>query len=88
MKKVEIKNYHDPETQKEIRAIFIDDNVFDWNIGPAEIEKARQACRNEESRRAIHANIQDHFLRCFAVFMGKKYALREVNESIEKGYIE
>lgn len=88
MKKVEIRTYHDPDTDKDIKALFFDDKVFDWNIDAAEIEKARQSCRNEESRRAIHANIQDHLLRCFAIFMGKKYTLKEINEAIEKGYIE
>ncbi len=87
MKKVEIKDYHDPETGKDIKALFIDDNIFDWNINPAEIEKACQACKDETARRAIHANIQDHFLRCFATFIGKEYTLKEVNAAIERGFI-
>lgn len=88
MKKIEIKDFHDLETGKHLRVLFVDDNVFDWNIDLAEIEKARQACKDMAARRAIHANIQDHFLRCFEVFMGKQYTLREINEAIERGSID
>ncbi len=85
MKKIEILNYFDEG--KEIKALFVDGEVFDWNINIFEIEKANQACKDAESRRAIHANVQNHFLMCFETFMGKKYELKEIVEAIEKGEI-
>lgn len=88
MKKIEIKDYYDTETKQSLKALFVDDKLFDWNIDTFEIERARQAFKDETARKAIHANIQDHFLRCFSLFLGKEIRLREVIEAIEKGVID
>ncbi len=87
MKKIEIKDYYDLETQSMLRVLYVGDQLFDWNIEGTEIEKAKRFCKSEESRRAIHANIQTHFLHCFSSFMGREVTLEELNIAIEKGVI-
>ncbi len=81
MPKIEIQNYDNG------KALFIDGEVFDWNIDILEIEKAHQTCKDPAFRRALHAKIQNHFLMCFETFIGKRYSLNEIVEAIEKGEI-
>ncbi len=87
MKKIEIKDYYDLETKQMLRVLYVADQLFDWNIDGTEIEKAKRFCKTEESRRAIHANIQNHFLECFSTFMRRPVTLEELNLAIEKGVI-
>lgn len=88
MRKVEIKDYYDLEVKRNLRAIAVDGELFDWNIDALEIEKAHSACKSLEERKAIHANIQAHFLKCFSYFLGRTVTMKEVNEALEKGEIK
>jgi hypothetical protein len=66
--------------------------LFDWNIEPTEIAKASQSCNTIKARKAIHANIQNHFLICFATFLEWRkdvpLTIKIVNEGIENGVID
>ena len=80
------------DEKRELRTLFVGGELFDWNIDATEIVKASQSCGALKDRRAIPANIQHHFLMCFAAFLewpeGKPLTLKIINEAIEKGIIE
>jgi hypothetical protein len=88
MRKIEIKDYYDLEIKRQIRAIAVDGELFDWNIEALEIEKAHSTCKTLEERQAFHANVQAHFLQCFSYFLGRPVTMKEVNEALLKGEIE
>jgi hypothetical protein len=84
-------------SKKEIKIITIqeknylmaDSEVFDWDIESTELDKMRVQIKNDPYMRdnfigSIFKNLTD----CFSQFIGKNVTLKEINELIEKGFIE
>lgn len=81
--KLEIKE-HDNQ-----RVLFINDEIFDWQIEEDELNDAIKFANNEEEvKKAIKADIQNFFLSCIGEILNKDLNLKELNDAIEKGYIE
>ena len=89
MRKVEIKPWLDAEQNKTVNAIFVDDEVFDWGLVEDGLRRARAYVKkNPLMEKAIYGDIQNHFVSSFSEFLGQPVTLKEINEAIEKGYIE
>ena len=83
MAKLEIKEHADG-----YKAIYVDDVLFDWGLGPEDVERAKKFAKHSEMlKKTIQGDIQKHFLDSFAEFLGKAVSLRELNEAIESGTI-
>lgn len=86
--KFEVKEHHDEETDRTYNAIFIDDDLFDWAMEPGELERAAQFCKNNPlMAKAVHGDIKTYFLKSLSTAMEREVTLEEVNEAIEKGWI-
>lgn len=89
MKKVEVKSWLDPEKNKTVNAIFVDDEVFDWGLVEDGLRRARQYVKkNPLMEKAVYGDIQNHFVNSFSEFLGRPISLKEINEAIKKGHIE
>lgn len=81
--KVEIKK------QENQNVLFINDEIFDWQIEEEELGDAIKFANNDEKvKKAIKADIQNFFLSCLGEVVDHKITLRELNDAIEKGYLE
>jgi len=81
-KKVKIFNL------ENVNYIVVDNEAFDWSIEPEYVKKIEFQVRNEPMLKDKYiGNIFQHFTRCFSDFLGRKVSLQEINEAIEKGYI-
>ena len=85
---LEVKQYHDTETDDVYDAIFVDGMVFDWGMDKTSLLQAkRHAESNPTLQQSINDNIQIHFVESFSEFLGREVTLREINEAIESGTI-
>lgn len=81
--KLEIKEH---ENQK---VLLINNEIFDWQIEEEELEDAIKFANNDNKvKKAIKADIQNFFLSCLGEILNKKITLKELNDGIEKGFIE
>lgn len=67
----------------------VDGEGFDWGLDTLDLEKLRLACRKDEGvKDSFVGNIKHHFTTCLGEFLGRSITFHEINESLEKGYIE
>jgi hypothetical protein len=89
MRKIEVKLWFDEEQNKSVNAIYVDNEVFDWSLVEDGLRRARQYVKkNPLMEKAVYGDIQNHFVTSFSEFLGHSITLKEINEAIEKGYIE
>jgi len=90
MKKIfEIQEVYDPETDQQYRALSIDREIFDWGFGPDEIKKAMKFCGGDGFLgKTVQGDVCRFFLESLGEVVGRPVTLAEVNEAIEKGYLE
>jgi hypothetical protein len=82
-KRFEVKvnsNYKPPK-----RAIFIDDELFDWEVDPNSLAEARKL--GPKYYIAIQLDIEKHFLDSLSEFLGRKVSKEEVVEAHKTGLI-
>jgi hypothetical protein len=71
-----------------VNYIVVDNEAFDWNIDPENVKKVEFQIKNDPSMKDNYiGSIFHHFTKCFSEFLGKKVSLQDINEAIEKGYI-
>ncbi len=86
--KIEIRDHSDQDLGK-YKAIFADGNLFDWGMPKSDLKQAAKFAGSDPFlKKSIHGDIQRNFLESFSEFLGKEIYIAEVNEAIEKGYIE
>lgn len=89
MKNIEIISGYSEEFEKEINAIAVDGEVFDWGLDPDSwLEAKKVISQHNELMETVTTSILNHFCECFSEFVGKNMSLQEINEAIEKGRIE
>ena len=67
----------------------LDGEAFDWGVDNVDIPKLRLACKKDEGvKDSFVGSIKHHFITCLGEFLGREVTFREINESLEKGYIE
>jgi hypothetical protein len=76
-------------TVQEKNYLVVGNEGFDWDIEPTELDKMRVQIKNDPYMKenfigSIFKNLTD----CFSQFIGKNVTLKEMNELIEKGFIE
>ena len=67
--------------------IFIDGEAFDWELDGDAISEANRHAENPSFMRAIHNDIMNHFLDSLAAVLGFRPSMRQVNESLTRGFI-
>lgn len=85
MKKIkfEIKTINDQ------KAIYIDNELFDWQIDEEELSDAINFANNDqEVKKAIQADIKDFFLQCVKEIINYDINLKQLNEALNSGYLE
>ena len=85
---VEVKEYDSPEYGK-INALYIGGDLFDWGIDMKSMQEAILFARdNETMKKALHGDVQNHFLECLSEGLRHKVTIKDVNKAIELGYID
>lgn len=75
--------------QENQNVLFINDEMFDWQIEEEELDDAIKFANNDEKvKKAIKADIQNFFLSCLSEIINHEITLKELNDAIEKGYLE
>jgi hypothetical protein len=88
-KKIEIRRVHNEECGKEINALFVDDQLFDYLIEEDSLRSAVIYCnQNPHLRKAVHGDIMAHFVNSFNEFVGAEYTLEEIYDGIQAGMID
>ena len=67
--------------------LFINDELFDWELDEDSIQKVNEI-EDEEELIKIHENIKSYFLSCVEEYTQKKITIKELIEGIKNGYIE
>ena len=76
--KIENKNY-----------IIVENEGFDWEIESEQLRKVELSIKNDPlMKENLIGNMFNHFVSCFSDFLGRKVSLEEINDALEKGYIE
>ena len=74
---------------KNKKCLVFGNEAFDYEIDEAELSKAIHVCgKTDESRKALHGEIQAHFIGSLSEFLGWSVTLEELMEGIKNGYIE
>ncbi len=69
--------------------IVVDNEAFDWELEPEQIKNLEFKIKNDPAMKdSFIGNIFNHLTSCFSEFLGKKVSLKEINDAIEKGFIE
>jgi hypothetical protein len=69
--------------------LVVDNEAFDWDIDPDQLKNLEISIKADpEMRESYIANIFEHLVSCFSEFVGKKISLKEINDSLERGYID
>jgi hypothetical protein len=88
MKTIKIIKIYSEEFKKDVNALEVDGELFDWGIEIDSLENAKDAMQNyKEVGAAVVLNIATHFCNCFSDFVGEKMTLEEINKSIQQGFI-
>jgi len=89
MKKIEVISGYSEEFNKDINALTVNGEVFDWGLElDSWLEAKKVISQHAELTETVTTSILNHFCECFSEFVGQNMTLREVNEAIERGYIE
>jgi len=89
MKKIEFISEYSEEFNKNIKALTVDGEIFDWGLELDSWSEAKKVIsQHSELTETVTTSILNHFCECFSEFVGKNMNLEEVNEAIERGYIE
>lgn len=82
-KKFEIKINRSVKPHK--KAIFLDDELFDWEVDQESLEKAWEM--GPEFLKAAQQDIQKHFLESLSDFLGRPVTAMQVAVASQTGWI-
>lgn len=68
-------------------SILIDGERFDWSLDDESIEDANRHANTPEFMRAIHSDIMSHFLESLEAVLGFRPTMKQVNDSLDRGFI-
>lgn len=89
MKKIEFISKYSEEFNKNIKALTVDGEIFDWGLELDSWSEAKKVIsQHSELTETVTTSILNHFCECFSEFVGKNMNLEEINEAIKRGYIE
>jgi hypothetical protein len=89
MKTVKIITIPSEEFDKNINALAVDGEVFDWGLDLNSWDEAKKVIsQHKELTETVTTSILNHFCECFGEFVGQNMTLQEINDAIERGYIE
>jgi hypothetical protein len=72
-----------------VRYIVVGNEAFDWGVEESHFLRAKSTCNNDPTLKAnFLGSIEKHFVSCFSQFIGRKVKMEEINESIERGWID
>jgi len=72
-----------------MRILAVDNEAFDWGLNEEQYKKAQFVIKNDpEMKENYVGDIQKHFIKSMSEFLGKQVTLKEINDAIEKGFIE
>lgn len=87
--KIEIKKFYSDDACKEINALYVNKEAFDYLIDEESLKKAKAYCEQGENyKRSVHGDIVRHFLGSFSTFIGREVSLKELLQAIKEGEIE
>lgn len=67
----------------------VDGEAFDWGLDPADVQKMRLAIKKDEGvKDSFLGNVKHHFIMCFSDFLGRPITFKEINEALDRGYLE
>ena len=69
------------------KVLVIDGEVFDWGLDDDSLYQVNQF-KNEETIKAVHADIKNFFLESLIEFLGFKVTMGDVNKALESGHID
>lgn len=87
---IEIKKWYSEDVEGEVNALFVDDEVFDWGLGPGSLQRAQEFCMDSaDMRKSVVGDIKGHFLDSFAEFIGfETIDMKMLIQAIKDGYID
>lgn len=89
MKIIQITTIPSEEFDKNVNALSVDGEAFDWGMDLDSFNQAKSVMsQHQELRESVALSLLGHFCESFSEFVGKTMTLDEINEAIEKGYIE
>jgi hypothetical protein len=69
--------------------LVVDNEAFDWEVEPDQIKAIKLKIKNDPLMKdSLIGSVFGHMESCFSEFIGRKITLKEINDSIECGYIE
>lgn len=69
--------------------IVLENEAFDWEVEPEQLRFIEIKIKNDPTmKESLIGSLFNHFTSCFSEFAGKKMSLKEINDALEKGYIE
>jgi hypothetical protein len=69
--------------------IVVDNEAFDWEIDPSHIKSVETKIKNDPlMKENFIGDIFNHVVESFSEFLGKKVSLKDINEALERGWIE
>lgn len=84
-KRFEVKHHLDRMTGKYKKDIFIDDELFEYEIDPESVKKAKELGPMHMKQVAIE--LQKHFLSSLSDFLGREVTSLDVMEATKTGWI-
>lgn len=69
--------------------IVLENEAFDWEVEPEQVRVIEIKIKNDPAmKESLIGSLFNHFTSCFSEFVGKKMSLKDINDSLERGYIE
>lgn len=83
--KFEVKQYYDHVAGKVRKDIYIDEKLFEWEMDPNSLQKAREM--GPAYYLMAQKDVQKHFMDSLSEFLGRKISQKDIIRAIQKGVI-
>ncbi len=81
MRKVKITNHNG------VNYIVVDNEAFDWEV--ADLQEIEIKIKNDPlMKENFIGSVFNHLTKCFSEFVGKQMSLKDINDALERGYID
>jgi hypothetical protein len=69
--------------------IVSDEEAFDWEVEDQQLKNIELMIKNDPSMKDnFIGSLFNHLVVSFSEFIGKKVSLKDINDALERGYIE
>lgn len=63
--------------------------AFDWGIDSVDLDNLRLTVKKDDGlKNSFVGDLKHHFITCLSDFLGRPITFKEINEALERGYIE